>query len=129
MFSGGGCRVDDFNFSYEKASKDEWGCVAGNGNIWLKYRLWEHLEQNYLLYGKVYKDGKFWLAEVPILDAMTSVWRFSCKLTISDKIDNIQEEVYSETERRAWDTSGWLESEGGRLIRIPDPRSCWRSPV
>ncbi|MBW1798262.1 MAG: helix-turn-helix transcriptional regulator [Deltaproteobacteria bacterium] len=22
-------------------------------------------------YGKVYKDGKFWLAEVPILDAMT----------------------------------------------------------
>ena len=23
------------------------------------------------LYGRVYKDGKFWLAEVPILDAMT----------------------------------------------------------
>jgi hypothetical protein len=22
-------------------------------------------------YGRVYKDGKFWLAEVPILDAMT----------------------------------------------------------
>ena len=23
------------------------------------------------LYGRVYKDGKFWLAEIPILDAMT----------------------------------------------------------
>src|SRR5262249_60657978 len=23
------------------------------------------------LYGRVYKDGKFWLAEVPMLDAMT----------------------------------------------------------
>ena len=23
------------------------------------------------LYGRVYKDGKFWLAEVPLLDAMT----------------------------------------------------------
>jgi len=22
-------------------------------------------------FGKVYKDGKFWLAEIPILDAMT----------------------------------------------------------
>src|SRR4029450_10619559 len=24
------------------------------------------------LYGRVYKDGKFWLAEVPMLDAMTA---------------------------------------------------------
>ena len=75
------------------------------------------------LYGKVYKDGKFWLAEVPILDAMTEGH------TKKDAFAMVKDLLETLVNRPGFIVTVHPGKHGEFEVSSNDPCSCWRSPV